>query len=320
MIIDCHTHIASTRHLPQEFFDGWSKTIKSSLPDTISCEQEERLDEMFANLNHDPDCRQLVHEMDQAGIDVAVLLVVDFGFAFPGAEGLLDAIHQEVAELSSRTGRFVGFAGIDPRRGQAGLDLLERAVRDLDFRGLKLYPPCGYSPSDRRLFPYYEICQAYGIPVLTHVGPTTSTLPFTHTHPSDVDIAAHAFPRVNFILAHAGVVWYREAAMIAQYRPNIYLDISGFQSELGDGAFDEIMRSHVSRRLGRKLLFGTDWPIHRFFGTQKKWVDAVRALETRGVVSAEDMANILELNARRIIPRLGEASRANRTAAGAGQT
>jgi predicted TIM-barrel fold metal-dependent hydrolase len=312
MIIDCHNHIAGPRHLPPEFFDGWASTIKATLPD-MPIDDCCRLDDLFARLNYDPDCHQLLREMDDASIDLAVLLVIDFGFAFPSAEGSLQAAHDEVEQLCAQTGRFVGFAGVDPRRGQAGVDFLERALRDRGFRGLKLYPPCGYSPSDPRLYPFYEVCQAYGVPVLSHIGPTTSTLPFTHTHPQDVDVAAHRFPKVNFILAHAGVVWYREAAMLAQYRPNIYLDLSGFQAELADGKLEEILRSHLRLRLGHKLLFGTDWPIHRFFGNQKKWVEALRATEGKGIASG-DLANMFEHNARRIIPGLDSLGRRGATA------
>src|SRR5688572_18003504 len=164
MIIDCHTHIASRRHLPQEFFDGWASTIKAGLPRSVSPAQERRVLELLANLNHDPQCEQMVREMDTAGIDIGVLLVVDFAFAFPSPEVSIESLHQEVAEIARRTGRFVAFAGVDPRRGQSGLDLLDRAVREWGFTGLKLYPPCGYSPSDRRLFPYYELCASHGIP------------------------------------------------------------------------------------------------------------------------------------------------------------
>lgn len=38
------------------------------------------------------------------------------------------------------------------------------------FFGVKIYPSLGYDPSDHRLWPIYEICQEYKIPVLTHCG------------------------------------------------------------------------------------------------------------------------------------------------------
>jgi predicted TIM-barrel fold metal-dependent hydrolase len=304
VIIDCHAHLASPRHLPPRFFEGWANTIKRGLPRRLEPREEARLDQLFASLNHDPECSQMLKEMDAAGIDKAVLLVVDFGEAFGKPEIDLESLHLEVARLARVTGRFIGFAGVDPRRGKDGLLLFERALRDWGMRGLKLYPPCGFSPSDPRLFPFYEICAAYRVPVLSHVGPTTSSLSFSHTHPQDLDAAAFQFPKVNFILAHAAVVWNREAALLAEYRPNVYLDVAGFQRELEGGRFAEMMREHMRRNLGRKLLFGTDWPIHRLLGSQKQWVDSLRNLVTERVLSEQQLGCIFGENAAELIPGL----------------
>lgn len=50
------------------------------------------------------------------------------------------------------------------------------------FFGIKIYPALGYDPSDFRLWPIYEICEKYQIPVLTHCGGesiSTDKLKFT---------------------------------------------------------------------------------------------------------------------------------------------
>ena len=301
MIVDCHCHIASRKVLPEEFFEGWSKTIKGGLAFKPSPLQEQRIDELLSQLNEDPECTNLLREMDDAGIEMAVLLLIDFGLAFREVGITLEELHLEHSKLARASGRFIVFSGVDPRRGKEGLDLFEKAVGDWGFRGLKLYPPCGFSPSDKILFPFYEICSAKKLPVFTHVGPSTSSLPFKHTRPMDVDEAAFSFPGVNFILGHAGVVWYEEAALLAQYRPNVYLDLSGFQAEASRGYFKDILRWHVSRGLGKKLLFGTDWPIHRFGGTQSKAVQEIRSCHAAGIVTADDVENIFFNNANDIL-------------------
>ena len=38
------------------------------------------------------------------------------------------------------------------------------------FSGIKIYPALGYDPFDFRLWPVYDICERYSIPVLTHCG------------------------------------------------------------------------------------------------------------------------------------------------------
>ena len=105
---------------------------------------------MFRAANQDPGCDKLVAQMDQAGIAKTVLLIVDFGFAYPEQLDRLDdiyALHRDI--MQRHPGRFIVFAGVDPRRGKAGVDILERALRDFGFRGFKIYPPCGYAPDAR---------------------------------------------------------------------------------------------------------------------------------------------------------------------------
>jgi predicted TIM-barrel fold metal-dependent hydrolase len=212
--------------------------------------------------------------------------------------------------------RFIVFAGIDPRRGLEGLDLLERAVRDWGFRGLKIYPPCGYSPDARELYPFYEICSYFRIPVLSHIGPTSPTLSFKHTRPEHIEDAAFQFPEVNFILGHAGVVWRDEAAMLAAFRPNVYLDMSGFQPHWKRGELDRILTVHKREGLLRKLLFGTDWPIYRLQGGQRQWVEAFRDCARKGVITHEELDWLLYRNAAQL---LGESTIANASAVGGGK-
>jgi uncharacterized protein len=301
MIIDCHCHIASEKVLPQKFFDGWSETISASLGYASQSGQEQKVKDLLRELNEDPHCTRLLQEMDLAGIDLAVLLVIDFGIVYKNLSLSIEELHLEHKKIIDRSDRFIAFSSVDPRRGREGIELFERAVTDWGFRGLKVYSPCGFSPSDKRMFPYYEICSQRRLPVLTHVGPSSSSLSFKRSSPLGVDDAALNFPQVNFILGHAGVTLYRQAALMAQYRPNIYLDLSGFQGELSQGQFKKILKHHFSRKVVRKLLFGTDWPIHRFWGGQAKWVNEIKSYESEGLISQDDLQNILSNNARRIL-------------------
>lgn len=290
--------------MPEKFFKGWARTVKSNLPFSLDPAQEQRIDELLFELNEDPDCAGLLKEIDDAGIDQAVLLVIDFGIAYKDVGLTIEEIHLAHKKILDESDRLLAFSNVDPRRGREGLDLFEKAVREWGFCGMKLYPPCGYSPDDRSLFPYYEICRELHLPVLTHVGPTTATLPFRYTQPQYVDDAAFHFPEVNFILGHAAVTHYQDAALLAQYRPNIFLDLSGFQTAIHRNEFRDIINWHLSRGLGRKLLFGTDWPIHRFWGNQRDWVETFTALESESLLPAEELNNILGNNLLRILPQM----------------
>ena len=302
MIIDSHAHVALEQVLPVRFFDGWADNLDRLLPPGASGVHRQALVQLLRRLNQDHGCDKLVAEMNAAGIAKTVLLIVDFGFAYPQEMGRLDEIYElHRAIMERHPGRFIVFAGVDPRRGWKGRQLLERALGEWGFRGFKIYPPCGYSPEEKDLYPFYEICAKYKAPVLTHIGPTSPTLSFKYTRPHDIEDAAFLFPEVNFILGHAGVVWRDEAALLAAYRPNVYLDLSGFQPAWRKGQLDQILTAHKSAGLLRKLLFGTDWPIHRMHGSQLQAVDAFRDCAMRGVITEEELDWIFYRNAAQLL-------------------
>ncbi len=172
-------------------------------------------------------------------------------------------------------GRFHVFMGVDPYRGRESLDLFERAVTSYGFDGLKLYPPCGYSPSDERLFPYYEVCRAYRLPVLLHTGPTSPVLSFEYSSPLCIERAAAQFADVNFILAHGGVNHVHEAALLCAYRPNVFLDFSGFTSALHPGGWREQLKQLFRLDINHQVIFGTDWPLSRLAGTHKDLLEVL---------------------------------------------
>lgn len=259
-MIDCHVHIASRSVLPDFFFDGWAENLERRYPRHERAARRPAIDGLLRRVTDDPSCTQLLGEMDEAGIEKSVLLAIDFGA--PARE--LHDLHRDLA--ARHPGRFLWMAAFDPRR--SSVDELERALSD-GARGVKLYPPCGFSPADPALGPCYEACARHGVPVITHVGPSTPRLASHYAAPSEVERAAHAFPRVDFILAHAAFTLHEESALLAEYRPNLYLETSGFQNAASRGELEGILGSHRRRGLARKLVFGTDWPIHRFAGGQR---------------------------------------------------
>jgi predicted TIM-barrel fold metal-dependent hydrolase len=80
----------------------------------------------------------------------------------------IDAQHSELAALRDANPKVViPFAAVDPRHD----DIVEKTIALIEqqgFRGLKLYPPTGYHPFDRRLWPLYDYAEQRGVPVMTH--------------------------------------------------------------------------------------------------------------------------------------------------------
>lgn len=275
-IIDAHCHIASEEHTPRSFIDGAISNIVTALLAQGVKATRQRIAAMYDKKMQDPLCDELVAEMAQAGISKSILLVPDFTYALKDCaltieESLLK--HRDV--LLRHPGRFEVFGGVDPRWGRDGVALFERSLVEFGFRGFKVYPPCGYSPSDPALFPYYELCAQHQVPVLVHIGPTSPALAFDTSNPFLLDEAARRFPTVNFILAHGSVNFAEECAMLCSHRPNVYLDISGYQSTLRADGTAKVVRTVVSRGINHKVLFGTDWPVFRLQDTQQGFVTAV---------------------------------------------
>lgn len=276
MIIDAHTHIASDRFIPRAFIEGVVENLRVSMSARGIDTRPSQLMHIYLAKCQDHTGDAFVADMDRAGVDHAVVLLPDFTFAMPEKDGLSisESIEAHASIATRHSGRLSIFAGVDPRWGQEGFDVFERAVACGKVQGLKLYPPCGYEASDRSLYPFYEICDARRLPVLIHTGPTSPVLPFTPAMPHTVDRAALDFPSVSFILAHGGIRFVEECAAMCGFRPNVYLDISGYPS-LPSAQLDSKLRDLFSRGITHKVIFGTDWPLFATGGEYGVSVDAV---------------------------------------------
>ena len=274
-IIDGHVHVPSTRFLPKSLIEASVKNMTVVLEaNGLPNKESAILDSYLAQLQ-DHQCDQFVAEMDSAGVDQAVLLLPDFTFVLQSELDIAEMIRQHADILKRHPGRFYYMCGVDPGWGAEGLAIFERAVKDQGCSGLKLYPPCGYGPSDKRLYPYYEICRAHGLPVLLHTGPTAPLLTFNYSDPNLIDDAARQFPDVSFILAHGGVNNVEASCLLGAYRPNVYLDFSGYAASVDSDGSEESLRHLFARKLNHKLIFGTDWPIFKLRGPYKDLVATV---------------------------------------------
>jgi uncharacterized protein len=274
-IIDSHCHVPSAEFVPGSFIDSTVDNVLASVG-AEGGEARRRVGRLLGGLLDDHDCDGLVRDMDAANITSAILIVPDFTFALRDCALSIEQMTDRVRAIRERhEGRFEAFLGVDPRWGTDGVALFERALRDYGFRGLKVYPPCGFRPDDPRLHPYYELCASFEAPAMVHLGGTSHRLSFATARPIDVDRIARAFPGVRFILAHAGTTHPAESAMLAAFRPNVFLEVSGFQAH-----YSEPLSLLTDRGIGHKLIFGSDWPV---FGLQATLLSTVtRLLAPRG--------------------------------------
>lgn len=295
MIIDIHTHLAYTKIFPDKFLSEVVEPLESqaTLNHTL-------LKQLVSNSLQDKDGSLLLKKMDAAGIDKAVLLIADFGYALGEAEFSLEEmflLHKQVRDRYPD--RFMIFGGVDPRRGREGVDLFERSVRNYGFSGLKLYPPCGFELDDPGLYPLYEICNALKIPVLSHTGPSLKSMRTEQEYPATILKVANEFPRLQFILAHGGARDCETTVSVARQRKNVYFDISTFQAFCRERAALDARFRYFFDYCPDQVLFGTDWPMFLMSATQGQLVKLVEDCST---ITSAEKDKMFSGNALHVLP------------------
>ena len=83
--------------------------------------------------------------------------------------------------------------------------------------------------------------------------------------------------------------WQEEALAVAQHKPNVYIDLSGWSPKY----FPKILVQYANTMLKKKMLFGSDWPMI----SPEKWLDAFDKADFR----PEVRPLILKENAMRLL-------------------
>jgi predicted TIM-barrel fold metal-dependent hydrolase len=144
---------------------------------------------------------------------------------------------------------------------------LERAIRELDLRGLKLAPPMQECfPDDAKLGPLYRRAEALGISILFHAGMSWEPgSRLAYGHPLRFEAVAAEFPRLRIVLAHLAWPWVVEAVALALKYPNVTLDTSALYFDNPQDFLAYAMKQQVpltvfERSLRRQLVFGSNYP------------------------------------------------------------
>ncbi len=235
---------------------------------------------------------QLYEELDMVG----VLLAWDA----ETATGLPPLKNDEVAEIVRRyPGRFIGFASVDPWKGQWAVNEMERAVRELGLKGAKFHPGIqAFYPNDPHFYPLYQKISDLGVPALFHTGtnglgagvPGGMGIRLDHTRPIYLDHVAADFPQLTIIGAHPAWPWHQEMLAIIGHKGNVFMDLSGWSPKYIP---KEIM-DEARTRLQDRILFGSDYP----FIMPQRWLADFDKLEG---FSPQVRQKILYDNAARVL-------------------
>jgi predicted TIM-barrel fold metal-dependent hydrolase len=248
-VSDAHVHFFSRR-----FFDS------------LAAQSGNPLDQVAGKLgwklpSEDPAelARQWAAELDLHGVARSVLIA-----SIPGDE------QSVAAALAAYPGRFFGYFMFNPLEPDAAGRA--RAAFASGLQVVCLFPAMHrYAIHDPRVEPVLE--EAASHPrraVFVHCGVLTvgvrkklgllSPFDMRYSNPLDLHAIALRYPRLPFLVPHFGAGFFREALMLADLCPNVYLDTSSTNSWMRYENLDltTVFRRALAVAGPERLLFGTD--------------------------------------------------------------
>jgi uncharacterized protein len=193
----------------------------------------------------DDDPALMLRAMDAVGIDLACV----FNVFYPDGTTGNNATACFVAQHPDR---FIGFAYVSPLMPERMVPELLRAIDELRFAAIKLYPP--YTPwalNEPPWEPIYQFADERGLTIILHTGPEVQS------QPRFIADIAPRYPNANFVAGHAGNTPLERAQAIAavQAHPNVYVETcSTFRTP---GVVEQLVNEAGADR----VLFGSDLPL-----------------------------------------------------------
>ncbi|MEW6185483.1 MAG: amidohydrolase family protein [Thermodesulfobacteriota bacterium] len=264
-----------------------------------------------------------IRQMDEAGMETAVnLLMQNFRQKSPNEVVEKALAHNRVVR-QKYPGRFITFAGIDPRLPEKEyLELLEKAVKVYGCTGIGelVCQQWKVRLSDPQYKPYLSKVQELGVPLLMD-GTYFGSDPMVYSHPDVVEALVRAYPGLQICVGGTGAnmppvildgrpIPARERFLqLAEKYPNLWLDLDDWQLAEGPG-IGELVRFVKKAMAGparTRIMFGSDFPVPSLQGDRNyREVDFLRNIlsynEKEGIgIMPEEWDLFFHLNAGRFL-------------------
>jgi predicted TIM-barrel fold metal-dependent hydrolase len=241
-------------------------------------------------------------ELEAQGVARAALIS-----SIPGDEA---SVESAVAEFP---GRFFGFFMVNPLE-ESAVERVQIALR-CGLHAVCLFPGMHrYAVTDPHVEAVIRAAAAFsGRAVFVHCGVLAvgirkklglhSPFDMRFSNPLELHSTALRYPGLKFVLPHFGAGYLREALMLADLCPNVYLDTSSSNSWMRYEGLDlkTVFRRALDVMGATRLLFGTD---SSYF--PRGWNYEIFEAQTRALldlgISSTDARLILEEN----LPRMFE--------------
>ena len=245
-----------------------------------------------------------VQELDRNGVGRAALIA-----SVPGDEA---SVSTAVARHPSR---FVGFFMLDPTAPDAA-SRTDDALARLGLRVICLFPAMQrYSLHEARVREIVQVAARHsGAALFVHCGALSvgvrkklglpSRFDVRCGNPLDVHALAADHPTVPFIIPHFGAGLFREALLVADLAPNVYLDTSSTNRWMAyhhNLTLADVFRCALDVAGPERLLFGTDSSFFPRGWNRAVYDTQVSALTAAGV-GESDRHRIFTGNFDRLFP------------------
>jgi predicted TIM-barrel fold metal-dependent hydrolase len=251
-VSDAHVHFFSHR-----FFAALADQKKAAVDSLVPLlgwqlpsESPEKLAAMWAQ------------ELDRHGVSRAALIA-----SVPGDQ------ESVVAAIGAFPQRFYGYMMVNPVAPSPAADV-ERALATGHIHGLCFFPAMHrYSIQDDRVAALLDLLAANQRTIaFVHCGVLSvgfrkklglpSPFDMRFSNPIDVHAMALRYPQIRFVIPHFGAGYLREALMLCDLCPNVYLDTSSSNRWMRYADSDVDLRAVFRQALEvagpKRLLFGTD--------------------------------------------------------------
>jgi len=259
------------------------------------------------DISDDADCAKLMRRMEEAGIDLTVILPLDVDCRKVDDAAIM-AYQKACADVARRNpGKLLAFASIHPYRKDA-VELFRRCILEYGMKGLKWHP--GYSlfdPTSPEPYKMLQAAQELKVPLLTHTGSMYGVANGNFCRPVLLDQIAVDFPGLKIVAAHMGHITWQDWCEVAYFKRNVYGDLSEWQI-LAAGRYDwfcRTLREMIDLAGVDRIFFAADGPYMELVVSNTKWVQMIRDLPAKapqGIRFSQDEVDaILGGNAKRLL-------------------
>ncbi len=181
-MINCHTHIFTSKHVPENFLPGYLRFVASlviqpwmiSLLEKLRMKGHAYLLKKYYNFMKAGELgtqENIFNHLQGFYPEGTQFVVLSMDMTYMDAGKLPESFENQLNQLTTlkqKYGEIIHpFVFAHPERPDI-LNFVRTQIEQNKFTGIKLYPAIGYFPADKRLLDVYKYAEDKQIPIMTH--------------------------------------------------------------------------------------------------------------------------------------------------------